>query len=206
MAFLDRKMKRRVTKAKRRMNSTKRHVTRVVKRDVMGRPTGWQVLLDMGLGAVAGALGTFAMGQTQKVVPTIEPSRRTQLPAKRGEELPPATELAAKKALEPLAVQVEGEQQKTLGHVVHWGFGATLGSLYGLLDGRVKLPVLVSGLVFGLAVWAFGDEIALPKLGLSKQPEEYPLDSHVRALVSHLAYGATTDVGFRALRKALPVV
>jgi uncharacterized membrane protein YagU involved in acid resistance len=47
------------------------------------------------------------------------------------------------------------------------------------------------------------DEVTLPALGYSKSPMEFPLSTHVYALVSHLVYGWTTEIVRRAVRKVL---
>jgi putative membrane protein len=59
------------------------------------------------------------------------------------------------------------------------------------------------GLPFGTALWLAGDEIAVPALGLSGNPLEYPVSSHLQALAAHCIYGVTTDLVRRAMRKAL---
>lgn len=59
------------------------------------------------------------------------------------------------------------------------------------------------GLPFGAAVWFVADEIALPALGLSKKPTDYPAGVHTKALASHLVYGLSTDLVRKGVRRAL---
>jgi uncharacterized membrane protein YagU involved in acid resistance len=68
-----------------------------------------------------------------------------------------------------------------------------MGTLYGAL--AAVLPAATSGFgtAFGTALFALADETAVPVLGLSKPPTEYPLSSHAKALASHLVWGATTE-------------
>ena len=48
------------------------------------------------------------------------------------------------------------------------------------------------GAVFGAALWALSDEVAVPAFHLSKGPQEYPLRTHAMALASHLVYSVRT--------------
>jgi putative membrane protein len=48
-----------------------------------------------------------------------------------------------------------------------------------------------------------GDEIAVPALGLSKSPREYPISTHLQSLAAHFVYGLTTEVVRRTVRKLL---
>ena len=62
---------------------------------------------------------------------------------------------------------------------------------------------LAAGLPFGAAFWLLADETAVPLLGLSKGPTEYPLSTYAYALASHLVYGLTAEAVRRAVRGAL---
>ena len=59
------------------------------------------------------------------------------------------------------------------------------------------------GLPFGAVFWLVADEGAVPLLGLSKGPTEYPLSMHVYALASHLVFGLTAELVRAAVRAAL---
>jgi uncharacterized membrane protein YagU involved in acid resistance len=56
------------------------------------------------------------------------------------------------------------------------------------------------GSVFGAAVWAVMDEVAVPALGFAKPALEYPLSTHAYALASHVVYGVTTEAVSRGIR------
>jgi putative membrane protein len=60
-----------------------------------------------------------------------------------------------------------------------------------------------AGLPFGVAFWLVVDEGAVPLLGLSKGPMEYPLSTHAYALASHFVYGLTAELVRRSVRRAL---
>ena len=95
------------------------------------------------------------------------------------------------------------EQKKAAGPVVHYVFGTAMGGLYGVAaeyDRRVRSG---AGVPFGTVLFAAADEVAVPALGLSKEPTEYPLSQHAYALASHVVYGATTEAVRRVTRKLL---
>ena len=92
------------------------------------------------------------------------------------------------------------DEKETAGAVVHYAFGAATGGLYGALAEVAPQVTMGAGLPFGVAFWAIADETAVPLLGLSKGPTEYPLSIHAYALASHLVYGVTAEVTRRTLR------
>src|SRR5437870_2750070 len=101
----------------------------------------------------------------------------------------------AGKGAEIAGYSISHEQKKKAAPIVHYGFGAAVGALYGTLTelgphGVRRHPVL-SGMGFGSVLFAGADEVAVPSLGLSAAPGETPVSSHIYALASHLIYGAT---------------
>lgn len=94
-------------------------------------------------------------------------------------------------------------EKKTAGAVVHYAFGAATGGLYGALAEVAPEVTTGAGLPFGAVFWAVADETAVPLLGLSKGPTEYPVSTHVYALASHLVYGVTAEATRRVVRNIL---
>ncbi len=95
------------------------------------------------------------------------------------------------------------KEKKVAGPAVHFAFGTATGAFYGALAEVAPLVGVGAGLPFGAIFWLAADEAAVPALGLSKSPTEYPLSTHANALASHLVYGLTTDLVRRAVRHAL---
>lgn len=95
------------------------------------------------------------------------------------------------------------DEKKIAGPAVHYALGSGVGGLYGAVAEVMPDVTLGSGLPFGAAFWLVVDETAVPVLGLSKPPTEYPVSTHFYALASHLVYGLTAELGRRILRKAL---
>ena len=94
-------------------------------------------------------------------------------------------------------------EKKVAGPAVHYAFGTSVGGLYGAVAELAPEVTTGAGLPFGAAFWLVADEGAVPLLGLSKGPTEYPLGTHAYALASHFVYGLTAEVVRRAVRSAL---
>jgi hypothetical protein len=93
-------------------------------------------------------------------------------------------------------------ENEMAGAAVHYAFGTATGGLYGAVAEVAPEVTAGAGLPFGVAFWAVADETAVPLLGLSKGPTEYPVSTHAYALASHLVYGFTTELVRRGLRNA----
>jgi len=115
-----------------------------------------------------------------------------------------ATMKAAGKIAELMGHQLSHEQKKKLGPLVHYSFGTLQGAVYGgITEMAGDSGSLLPGLIFGAALFLAADEAAVPALGLSGKPAEYPLSSHLYGLASHLVYGLSADIARRGFRAAL---
>ncbi len=94
-------------------------------------------------------------------------------------------------------------EKKIAGTAVHYSLGTAVGGLYGAVAELAPEVTAGIGLPFGAAFWLVVDEGAVPLLGLSKGPTEYPISTHAYALASHFIYGLTAEVVRRAVRRAL---
>lgn len=94
-------------------------------------------------------------------------------------------------------------EKKIGGTAVHYSLGTGVGGLYGAVAEVAPQITAGAGLPFGAAFWLVVDEGAVPLLGLSKGPTNYPLSTHAYALTSHFVYGLTAELVRRSVRKAL---
>ena len=94
------------------------------------------------------------------------------------------------------------DEKKIAGPAVHYALGTGVGGLYGAVAEVAPQVTTSAGLPFGTAFWLVVDETAVPALGLSKPPTQYPVSTHVYALASHLVYGLTAELVRRSLRRA----
>ena len=124
--------------------------------------------------------------------------------AQGGEEQTDATVKAASAISEGVFDhKLTKSEKKIAGPAVHYAFGTSVGGLYGAVAEVAPEVTAGAGLPFGAAFWLVADETAVPLLGLSKAPTEYPPSVHAYALVSHFVYGLTTELVRRAVRVAL---
>lgn len=99
--------------------------------------------------------------------------------------------------------ELKESEREMAGAAVHYAFGMATGGLYGAVAEFAPEITVGTGLPFGAAFWLVADETAVPLLGLSKPPTEYPISTHVYAFASHLVYGLTAEIVRRTLRSAL---
>jgi uncharacterized membrane protein YagU involved in acid resistance len=85
---------------------------------------------------------------------------------------------------------------------VHYAFGTAMGALYGLATEYAPMTHAGFGTVFGTLLFAVADELAVPLMGLSDAPAKYPATTHLRALASHVVYGASTEAVRSVLSRA----
>ena len=89
---------------------------------------------------------------------------------------------------------------KALSYGVHWGFGMLMGGLYGALRaGKGPAADVGVGMAFGAGLWALGDELAVPVLGLQEGPTKASKTQHANRLAAHLLYGAGLALGTQAI-------
>ena len=144
-------------------------------------------------GAVAGGVATWLMD----LVTTGLQEQQTPADAAREK----AAQLDGKSSVAHLVDLVERETGFQVGDdlrpnvemAVHYGLGVIPGAVYGAT--RRWIPGLGAGrgLVYGLLVFLLNDELLNTVLGLSARPDAYPLSTHLRGVVGHLALGAATD-------------
>jgi hypothetical protein len=86
-----------------------------------------------------------------------------------------------------------------LSYGVHWSYGILMGGLYGMLRRSAGFPDLPGGLLYSTGLWLFGDELAVPLLGLQGGPTAASPSDHANRLGAHLAYGVATAATTQAM-------
>lgn len=161
------------------------------------------LLLDILCGAAGGALGTWLMGPTMQGVSQVMPKRLQQQGGQESQQQEEgATEKLARKVLEPFGIQLQDEQKKKAGNLLHYGYGIAWGALYGVLHRRSPFVGKLLGFGFGLGLFLFGDELLVPALKLGPPPQKTPLATHLSALAAHFTYGGVAEGSYRLLRRA----
>jgi uncharacterized membrane protein YagU involved in acid resistance len=188
-------------------------------RQIVGRRSdvsAADLLKGLGAGLVGGLVGTVAMTQFQTwATKAGQWLSRTELgKASSGnghqsqQEESEAYEPATAKTATAISTtvfrrQLTARQKEIAGTAVHYGFGTTMGGVYGAVSEVFPAATTCSGTLFGSTLWLLADEVAIPALRLGSSPLKTPASVHLYALASHLVYGLTTDVVRRAVRARL---
>ncbi len=73
--------------------------------------------------------------------------------------------------------------------LLHLGYGVIWGALYGTILGRQAPALLVSGVGFGVSLWAFGFFGLIPALRVHRPAHEATVAENGINIAAHLAYG-----------------
>jgi len=138
-------------------------------------------------GAIAGFVATVPMTLFML-------STQRFLPKGQRYDLPP--ELITKDLADKAHVKQHMNKAQILAAttVSHFGYGATMGVLYGLLGRRLPLPSGLKGSLFGLIVWAASYPVLLPLLGISESSHEETTRRNLMMIGAHIIWGAGTGV------------
>jgi len=163
-------------------------------------------------GAVAGVAGgliaSWVMNEFMKG-PGKKIQEAVQEPEEQAQQKSSEEESATMKTADAIVEMTTGGQhlshegRQKGGVVVHYGYGALMGGLYGGLVGYWKAPKAGLGTVFGSVLFGAGDLLAVPALNLGPLPTEQPASSQTNPFLAHLVYGTTTELGRRAIRAML---
>ena len=150
-------------------------------------------------GALAGLAGTAVMTlMMKKAAPKIVPEemRPDKFPPKR------AVEWAEEQAGEPNALTESQETKAAMG--AHFTYGSGAGVVYGLLREQMGgIPAPLSGMLFGVGLWAVSFEGWMPALGVQEATHEKPPKKWPMPIMGHMVYGATTALTYEALENVL---
>lgn len=162
-------------------------------------------------GILAGAIGglvaawvmnEFMAGPGKQLSKAVQTPEENQAQAQHSDE-PDAT----MKTADAIVQQVTGgrhltyEQKQAGGPMVHYGFGALAGALYGGVAEYSALARSGFGTTFGSVLFAGADLLAVPAFHLAAPLSETPKETLATPFAAHLVYGATTELVRRVLRK-----
>lgn len=158
-------------------------------------------------GMVGGLIGTIVMNEFHKAWSKASQALQCQEEKQQSQaqqESEDATMKAAAKLAQLGGKELSHQQKKTFGPVVHYLFGIAQGGLYGGVTELARTPGgFLPAAIFGVALFVLADEVAVPALGLSGRPSEYPVSTHLRAMAAHIVYGMSTEIARRGLRAAI---
>jgi hypothetical protein len=113
----------------------------------------------------------------------------------------PAPAIVGKRLAERvLGREIPARDARLVSNVTHWGYGMTMGALYGVLAStRRTVPPVPAGLAWGATVWA-SSYVTLPLAGVYQPIWKYDVKTLADDLTAHLAFGVVTAATFALLR------
>ncbi len=107
----------------------------------------------------------------------------------RPDPMPPIT--LVRKIADLFGQEVDDQRAESMGTWIHYGFGLVGGPAAAAIRHRRQLGGMSAGLVVGLGMALVVDEGLNYALGLVPPAPEWPAASHLRGVVTHVAYGLT---------------
>jgi putative membrane protein len=148
------------------------------------------------VGFVGGLLAAGAMSFAHRLVADLLPN--AEAPEQPADD---PTVKVASQALRLVGRPLAEADKPVAGNIVHYGFGAVIGCVYGAVAEVVPRVTAALGLPFGVAVWLGAHVIAVPALGLAEPPTRQPVGKEAEELGLHLIYGLTTELVRRLLHR-----
>jgi uncharacterized membrane protein YagU involved in acid resistance len=134
-------------------------------------------------GAAAGFAATVPMTLTMEAL-------RATLPREQMRRMPPREIVDRTVDKAGVGMDVDRTERIALTTVAHFAFGTVAGAVYGAVLERGRSTAL-TGIVYGLAVWALAYGVGLPSLGLHPAAADDTEDRNAVLVVSHVVWGAT---------------
>jgi hypothetical protein len=155
----------------------------------------------LGRGIVAGVAGTAAMTAVQESVSRLRDSSDGNGGPPTWDDAPAPAKVARKVLEGVFDAPQPASRIPLLTNVMHWGYGAAWGAVYGLLHGTLRARPILQGPLFGAGVWVMS-YVQLVPMGLYRPPWEYDVETVGIDLSYHLAYGLGVAAAFDALHDA----
>jgi hypothetical protein len=162
-----------------------------------------ELVKDLPITPVAGLVATKVMEAVDEQLYRLE----SETDRKREDQVRPGSphEIAAKNLLRALGIEPEGNALTNVGMAFHYGLASSSVPVYFVLRRGARMNWIASGLVIGAAMSLLVDETLTPLMGLAAPNRQYPLSTHVRGFLAHLATGlavaAFTEIAWTALRR-----
>jgi hypothetical protein len=148
-----------------------------------------------------GATAGFVAGQVMDKATTWFYERQSDASKQRENELLPegAPVASARKLAALVGAEPTDDQTGQLATALHQSLGQLYGVAAAALTRRGVSPV-GAGLAAGMGGFVLVDELA-NGLFFTPPPQAYPRESHLRGLVGHLTFGATTGALLAVARR-----
>jgi putative membrane protein len=161
------------------------------------------VLTGAAIGAIGGLIAGFMMNRAhalfsagkEAVTPAAEPGIfESGGPRREAATHEPATSQVAEDLAQAVIDRpLSHDERRAGGLAIHYAFSVGCGAIYGALASAFPTVGKSRGLAAGATIWVLADEVAMPALGYTKPPQNYPFHKHVQSLINHLVFGFVTD-------------
>jgi hypothetical protein len=164
---------------------------------------------DVVSGAAAGVIGGYVGTKVMNPVTTKLYELAPEEDKQREKAVSPGSpyKIGAQRAADALGLKPSNEQLDLVASLMPYTAGIGGGLLYVILRRRLRVNPLLAGLTAAMTLFGVVDEGLTPTLGLSAPNREYPLSTHLRGFLGHLAYGAaaaaTAEVLMAVMRRGL---
>ena len=152
--------------------------------------------IGMAAGLIGGIAGSIAIGQFHHLWVKATKSNLEQ------KGMDSTVKAAAAVSENVLDHQLTEEEKPKAGAAVHFGFGSTMGALYGVSAALSPKVGCAVGVPFGSAVYLAAHATAVPALGLSQPVTRQPIMDEVGEILGHVVYGVVTDLTRRGVLAA----
>jgi uncharacterized membrane protein YagU involved in acid resistance len=142
------------------------------------------IVTDVIAGAVAGLVATVPMTGVML-------AGHAELPWHQEYPLPPRRITERVASLVGIHREMKKNDVMTPGtYVSHFGYGTTVGAIYGAIAPQVSARPAVKGIAYGLMVWSVSYLGLLPAAGLHRPATREPSERNLLMIAAHIVWGA----------------
>lgn len=146
-------------------------------------------------GAVAGIVGSAVMAVAFKA------GDKLLLPEGTDHQMPPVALVDTE--AEKHGVNLTDTEATTVGLGAHLGYGALLGTVFGVLQNRMQGPAVLDALAVAGMAYATGylEGGIMPATGTLQPANRQPIEKAAIPIAAHLVFGVTTAFAFGRLSR-----
>ena len=144
-------------------------------------------------GAISGLIATVPMT-------LIMHGGHRMLPRREQYPLPPSEIVQVLGEEVGIEQQISEDQHVAVSLVAHFAYGTTAGAMYAPTLSKLPLPAIISGIAYGLLVWAASYLGWLPAVGILRPATEHPQGRNALNVGSHIVWGAVLGLLYDRIR------
>lgn len=145
---------------------------------------------DLAIGMAAGIVATWITDRAERILWKATPAEERDREPDRQDGS--SAESAARKLIENTGGVPCEENLRATKNVIHYGLGATWGTVYFLLRRGAGMRATSAGFASGASLSLGIDETLCPLLGITPPNKAFPASSHVRGFLTHIIWGLAT--------------